>query len=142
MPSSVARYLQIASIASAFGALDIASAAAGTIDTLRQDKTIRLAVRDDAPPFSFRDAAGEPAGFIVDLCRAVARDLAAQLRLPELKVVYVPVTAANRFEAIETGKADLLDCQIAFNKLQLFRERHFLRGFASESCPQDRIQMS
>jgi ABC-type amino acid transport substrate-binding protein len=108
MPSSVARYLQIASIASAFGALDIASAAAGTIDTLRQDKTIRLAVRDDAPPFSFKDAAGEPAGFIVDLCRAVARDLAAQLKLTELKVVYLPVTAANRFEAIETAKADLL----------------------------------
>ena len=108
MPSSVARYLQIISIASAFATLGAGSAAAGTIDTLRQDKAIRLAVRDDAPPFSFKDGAGEPAGFIVDLCRAVARSLAAQLDLPELKVVYVPVTAANRFDAIETGKADLL----------------------------------
>ena len=108
MPSSLARYLQTISIASAFGALGIAASAAGTIDTLRQDKAIRLAVRDDAPPFSFKDSTGEPAGFIVDLCRAVARNLAAQLNLPELKVVYVPVTAANRFDAIETGKADLL----------------------------------
>jgi ABC-type amino acid transport substrate-binding protein len=105
---SVGRCLQTLSIASAFAALGLASAAAGTIDKLRQDKTIRLAVRDDAPPFSFKDANGQPAGFIVDLCRAVARNLAAQLNLAELSVVYVPVTAADRFEAIEAGKADLL----------------------------------
>jgi polar amino acid transport system substrate-binding protein/glutamate/aspartate transport system substrate-binding protein len=108
MPSSVARYPQIISIVLAFAALGIGSTAAGTIDRLRHDQAIRLAVRDDAPPFSFKDATGEPAGFIVDLCRAVAKNLAAQLNLAELKVVYVPVTAANRFDAIETGKADLL----------------------------------
>ena len=105
---SVGRCLQTLSIASAFAALGLASAAGGTIDKLRQDKTIRLAVRDDAPPFSFKDANGQPAGFIVDLCRAVAKNLAAQLNLAELSVVYVPVTAADRFEAIEAGKADLL----------------------------------
>ena len=30
----------------------------------------------DAPPFSFTDAIGEPAGFMVDLCRSVAKNLA------------------------------------------------------------------
>jgi polar amino acid transport system substrate-binding protein/glutamate/aspartate transport system substrate-binding protein len=108
MPLSVARYLQIISTASALAGIGLTSAGAGTIDALRQDKAIRLAVRDDAPPFSFKDAGGQPAGLIVDLCRAVTRNLAAQLNLPELKVVYVPVTAANRFETIEAGKADLL----------------------------------
>jgi ABC-type amino acid transport substrate-binding protein len=34
--------------------------------------------------------------------------LSAQLNLGDLKIAYVPVTASNRFEAIETGKADLL----------------------------------
>ena len=105
---SVARCLQMLSIASAFAAAGPGLSEAGTIDKLRQDKSIRLAVRDDAPPFSFKDANGQPAGFIVDLCRAVARTLAAQLNLADLSVVYVPVTAADRFEAIETGKADLL----------------------------------
>jgi ABC-type amino acid transport substrate-binding protein len=83
-------------------------ASAGTIDRIRQDKAIRLAYREDAPPFSFKNDIGEPAGFMVDLCRAVAKQLTQQLQLPALSVIYVPVTAASRFETIEQGKADLL----------------------------------
>ena len=83
-------------------------AGAGTIDRLKQDKTLRIAYRDDAPPFSFTDSIGEPAGFMIDLCRSVAKNLATGLNLGDLKVDYVLVTAANRFDAIQSGKADLL----------------------------------
>jgi ABC-type amino acid transport substrate-binding protein len=83
-------------------------AAAGTLDRMRQDKTIHLGVRDDAPPFSYKDDKGQPAGFIVDLCRAIAHHISGQLNVGELAIDYVPVTASDRFEAIETGKADLL----------------------------------
>ena len=82
--------------------------AAGTLDRINQDKSIRIAYRDDAPPFSYKGRNGEPAGFMVDLCRAVAAQLGDQLHLTPLKIVYVPVTAANRFDAITQGKADLL----------------------------------
>jgi ABC-type amino acid transport substrate-binding protein len=95
-------------IVAAGAACGLAPAAAGTIDRLRQDKTLRIAYREDAPPFSYKDTIGEPAGFMVDLCRSVAKSLAAQLNLSDLKTAYLPVTAANRFDAIETGKADLL----------------------------------
>jgi ABC-type amino acid transport substrate-binding protein len=81
---------------------------AATIDHLRQDNAIRIAYRRDAPPFSYQDAAAKPAGFIVDLCRAVAKRLSQQLSLPSLKIDYVPVTASDRFDAIQQGKADLL----------------------------------
>jgi polar amino acid transport system substrate-binding protein/glutamate/aspartate transport system substrate-binding protein len=83
-------------------------AAAGTLDRIVQEKTIRIAYREDAPPFSYKDKLGEPAGFVVDLCRAVAKKLAEQLSLPSLNAAYVPVTAENRFEAITHQKADLL----------------------------------
>src|SRR5215471_11956005 len=83
-------------------------ASAGTLDHIRQDKTIRIAYREDAPPFSYKNSIGEPAGFMVDLCRAVAKKLTDQLQLSGLTVLYVPVTAANRFDAIEHNKADLL----------------------------------
>ncbi len=89
-------------------AVGVGVATAGTLDKLRQDKTIRLAVRADAPPFSYRGAGGDPTGFMVDLCRKVATDLAAQLNLDALKVEFVPVTAENRFDVIKDGKADLL----------------------------------
>ena len=83
-------------------------ASAGALDRIRQDKTIRIAYREDAPPFSYKNKIGEPAGFMVDLCRAVAKKLTRQLQMPNLSVLYVPVTAASRFAAIEQNKADLL----------------------------------
>jgi ABC-type amino acid transport substrate-binding protein len=84
------------------------TASAATLDRIGQDKTIRIAYRDDAPPFSYKDKIGEPVGFMVDLCREVAKKLADQLHLTSLNVTYVPVTAADRFEAIQAQKADLL----------------------------------
>jgi ABC-type amino acid transport substrate-binding protein len=89
-------------------ALALGSADAGTLDKVRQDKSLRIAFRDDAPPFSFTDSIGEPAGFMVDLCRSVAKHIGEQLNINDLKVNYVLVTAENRFDAIENGKADLL----------------------------------
>jgi polar amino acid transport system substrate-binding protein/glutamate/aspartate transport system substrate-binding protein len=86
----------------------LAVAEAGALDRIGQDKAVRIAYREDAPPFSFKDKIGEPSGFMVDLCRAVAKKLAEQRNLSELKVVYVPVTATDRFEAIAQHKADLL----------------------------------
>ena len=83
-------------------------AAAGTLDRIGQEKAIRFANREDARPFSYKDKLGEPAGFMVDLCRAVAKKLAEQLNLPSLNAAYVSVTAADRFEAITQQKADIL----------------------------------
>ena len=88
--------------------LAFGSADAGTLDKVRQDKALRIAYREDAPPFSFTDEAGLPAGFIMDLCRSVAKHIGEQLNISDLKINYVLVTAANRFDAIENGKADLL----------------------------------
>ncbi|HZZ22144.1 MAG TPA: amino acid ABC transporter substrate-binding protein [Roseiarcus sp.] len=88
--------------------LALGPAEAGTLDKVRQDKALRIAYRDDAPPFSFTDSTGLPVGFMVDLCQSVAKHIGEQLNISDLKVTYVLVTAANRFEAIENGKADLL----------------------------------
>jgi ABC-type amino acid transport substrate-binding protein len=111
MSASRRRWLQavpvVALLAALFGAGGTASA--GTIDKIRADQTIRIAYRDDAPPFSYKGANdAEPVGYMVDLCRAVAKKLADQIGLPSLKVAYVTVTAANRFDAIEKHDADLL----------------------------------
>src|SRR5690349_4057483 len=84
------------------------TASAGVLDRIGQEKAIRIAYRKDAPPFSYKDKIGEPVGFMVDLCREVAKKLAQQSNVTSLNVTYVPVTAADRFEAIRQQKADLL----------------------------------
>ena len=104
--SSIGRLKALA--LAAVAALALASADAGTLDHVRQDKALRIAFREDAPPFSFTDDSGLPAGFMIDLCGSVAKHIGEQLNISDLKVAYVLVTAENRFDAIENGKADLL----------------------------------
>jgi ABC-type amino acid transport substrate-binding protein len=92
----------------AAGAVLAEGAPGGTLDHIRQDKTIHVAYREDAPPFSYKNNLGEPAGFMVDLCKGVVEKLSQQLSLSSLSIAFVPVTALDRFEAIQKHKADML----------------------------------
>jgi ABC-type amino acid transport substrate-binding protein len=85
------------------------SAFAGTLDDVRSLGALRIAYRDDAPPMSYKKSdSAVPVGYMVDLCRAVAEGIGKQIGNAALKVEYVPVTSADRFDAITGGKADLL----------------------------------
>ncbi|TXL71105.1 amino acid ABC transporter substrate-binding protein [Vineibacter terrae] len=84
------------------------AAMAGVLDQIRSSKTIRIAYREDAPPFSYKGSDGQPAGFMVDLCRKVAQRIGKQLDVADVKVVYVPVTGTNRIEAVSQARADML----------------------------------
>ena len=57
-------------------------ASASTLDRINQSKTVRIAYREDAPPFSYKDKIGEPAGFMVDLCREVTKGLPINCTCP------------------------------------------------------------
>ncbi len=81
---------------------------AGTIDDIRGRGTIRIGVRQDAKPFSYYNEVGEPVGYTVELCRAVAVRLKKALDLPELKLDYVKITTEDRFDAVKEGRIDLL----------------------------------
>lgn len=81
---------------------------AGVLDRARETGELRLAYRADAEPFSSVDANGKATGYSVTLCRAVARAVAEKVGKPDLKVVEVAVTAADRLDAVPGGKADLL----------------------------------
>jgi polar amino acid transport system substrate-binding protein/glutamate/aspartate transport system substrate-binding protein len=91
-------------------------AVAGTIEDLRASKTLRLAYDAGAPPFSYivpgSPPDAEPQGYSIELCRAVAGKLREELKIPDLKITYVPVNTTNRFDAITGNKADLL-CESA-----------------------------
>ena len=84
------------------------SVAAGTLDRVRAAGVFKIGYRTDAPPFSYNSAIGEPAGYIVDLCREVAAATKQELGLRDLKVEYVTVTAEDRFDAVKSGRIDLL----------------------------------
>jgi len=79
----------------------------GRLKAIAASKTIRIAHRTDAVPFSFIDSNKTVAGYTVDLCKAAVTALARQLNIPALTIAWVPVTTHDRFSAIADGKADL-----------------------------------
>lgn len=94
-------------------ALTVVSAAqpvvADALDRIAVSGVIRLGHRVDAPPFSYLDPDGRPAGLAVKLCRASIPQIAdaAGLQPGKLVVEWVPVTAKTRFPALVEGRADL-----------------------------------
>lgn len=82
--------------------------AAGALDKARDTGKLSFGYRADTRPFSYTDDGGKAAGYSVALCRRVADAVKDELKLPELAVDFVPVTAANRFDALKGGQIDLL----------------------------------
>ena len=79
----------------------------GRLKRIASTKTITLAYRADATPFSYVNEKKEIVGFSIDLCRRVAQSIEAQLKLKDLRVQLVPVTVQTRFDAVSSGKADM-----------------------------------
>jgi ABC-type amino acid transport substrate-binding protein len=80
---------------------------AQTLEKVRKSGVITLGYIDGAAPFSYTDGNNEPQGYSVELCRAVADGVAAQLKRQGLKVRWVRLTIQDRIEAVRSGKVDL-----------------------------------
>jgi ABC-type amino acid transport substrate-binding protein len=76
-----------------------------TLKKIRDSKTVTIAYRTDALPFSFEEGK-QPAGYTVDLCKRVAASLEQQLKTP-LQVKWVPATSQNRLELVQKRQADM-----------------------------------
>jgi ABC-type amino acid transport substrate-binding protein len=87
-------------------ALTLQPLAANTLDRVRESKTFRIGYRADAKPHSYRTEQGQPAGYVVDLCREVAA--AVTQTVGNIQVTYVIVPADQRFEQVRDGKVDIL----------------------------------
>ena len=79
----------------------------GRLKKIQETRTIAVAYRPDAEPFSFEDADKRPVGYTVDLCRAVITEIESQLGVGPLQVRWVPVTVQTRFTAVASGQADM-----------------------------------
>jgi len=89
-------------------AISASGAAAQTLERVGETQTFRIGYRHFAPPYSYAASNGQPAGYIVDLCREVAGAVQKNLKLPKLNIEYVKVTAEDRFNAVRDGRIDVL----------------------------------
>ncbi len=82
----------------------LATAQAGTLDDVRTRGRLACGVGDSLRGFSEKDATGRWRGFDVDFCKAVA----AAVLGDATKVDYVALSALDRFQALISGRIDVL----------------------------------
>lgn len=88
---------------------------------IQRDKLI-VGIRNDAPPFGFKDKDGFTIGYDADLAKLVAKAILGD----EKKVEFVPVTASNRILKLNSGE---VDCLIA--TMSITAQRQQILNFSS-----------
>jgi ABC-type amino acid transport substrate-binding protein len=84
----------------------LAYAADPVLGRLQTTRVLRMGFLENASPFSYMEG-GEVRGYSVGLCTRVAEHLREDLKLASLRIEWVPVTQANRFEMVESGRIDV-----------------------------------
>src|SRR5579862_5114080 len=82
----------------------VQSATAQSLKTVKDRGMVACGVSQGLPGFSSPDDKGNWTGIDVDICRAIA----AAIFNDPTKVKFVPLTAANRFTALQSGEIDVL----------------------------------
>ena len=103
MPSPMLAGLALGVLCLAFVATPV-RAQSTTLNAVRARGVVRCGTSTGFPGFSMPDSQGVYRGLDVDVCRAVA---AAALG-DAAKVQYVPLTAVQRFTALQSGEVDVL----------------------------------
>ncbi len=93
-------------VLTAFAAAALLSSAANasTLDDVRKKGAVTCGVSTGLPGFSLADNKNHWAGLDVDVCRAVAAAVLGDAS----KVKYTPLTAKERFTALQSGEIDML----------------------------------
>lgn len=81
-----------------------AAQAGSTLNAIKERGFIKCGVSDGLPGFSYADEKGNYNGIDVDVCRAVA----AAVFGDSTKVKFTPLTAKERFTALQSGEIDVL----------------------------------
>jgi len=79
-----------------------------TLKRINDSGEINLGYRENQTPMSFDQGYNKPAGYSVELCNRIAAGVKQKLGRSDIRINYVPVTAESRFDAIQSGKIDIL----------------------------------
>jgi glutamate/aspartate transport system substrate-binding protein len=79
----------------------------GTLKAIKDRKAVVIGYVKDAYPMSFVGSDGQPSGYSIQLCRAIAAEAGKALGFERIDIQFVPVTLENRFDAVASGKVDI-----------------------------------
>ncbi|NCZ85661.1 MAG: amino acid ABC transporter substrate-binding protein [Burkholderiaceae bacterium] len=78
-----------------------------TLDKIRSTGVVTMGVRESSGALSYTLGDGKYAGFHVEICNDVLRDIQKQLNMKTLDIKYTPVTSQNRIPLLQNGTVDI-----------------------------------
>jgi general L-amino acid transport system substrate-binding protein len=84
--------------------VELAQDDGSVLETVRDRGTLNCGVNEAVPGFGFVDEAGDFSGFDIDFCRVIAAAVLGDAEAVEFK----PLTAEQRFTALQSGEIDVL----------------------------------
>jgi glutamate/aspartate transport system substrate-binding protein len=88
-----------------------------TLKKIKETGVIKIGHRDASIPFSYLDDNQKPIGYGVDICMKIVDAVKAELKMPDLKVEFVPVTSQTRIPILTGGNIDL-ECGSTTNSIE------------------------
>ena len=98
------KHVLAAGAAVAIAGFALPATAGETLDAIKARDTLLCGVSTGLAGFSNPDSAGKWSGLDVDVCKAVAASVLGDAN----KVQYTPLTAQQRFTALQSGEVDIL----------------------------------
>jgi glutamate/aspartate transport system substrate-binding protein len=96
----------------------------GTLKKIKDTGVIKIGHRDASVPFSYLDDKQKPIGYGVDICLKIADKIKAELKMPNLKVEFVPVTSQTRIPILTGGNIDI-ECGSTTNSVERQKQVDF-----------------
>lgn len=110
--------------ASLFAAPVMAAELTGTLKKIKDTGVIKVGHRDASVPFSYLDDQQKPIGYGVDICMKIVDKVKAELKMPNLKVEFVPVTSQTRIPILMGGNIDI-ECGSTTNSVERQKQVDF-----------------
>lgn len=102
----------------------VAQELTGTLKKIKDTGVIKIGNRDASIPLSYLDDNQKPIGYGIDICMKIVDAVKAKLKMPKLKVEFVPVTSQTRIPILTGGNIDL-ECGSTTNSVERQKQVDF-----------------
>ncbi|MDP1672238.1 MAG: amino acid ABC transporter substrate-binding protein [Burkholderiales bacterium] len=96
----------------------------GTLKKIKDTGVVKIGHRDASIPFSYLDDKQRPIGYGVDICMKIVDRIKAELKMPKLRVEFVPVTSQTRIPVLTGGNIDM-ECGSTTNSVERQKQVDF-----------------
>jgi len=109
-----------------------AAGAQDTLQKIRDTGVVKIGHRDASIPLSYLDDRQRPVGYAIDICMKVVDAIKKEVKMPNLKVEFVPVTSQTRIPILTGGNIDI-ECGSTTNSVErqkqvAFAPTYFMTG--------------